>query len=100
MPVTIPKPLQGRLGMAAQVVSLLLTGVIIWNSVLGPRLLRQPLTTVAGHALLYAALAWFWSATITFILYLVLPRSESNRMVWSTLRTSAVAVWFAPACIL
>jgi hypothetical protein len=100
VPVTIPKPLQGRLGMAVQIVSLLATGVIIWNSVVGPRLLRQPLSSVAGHALLYAALAWFWSAAITLCLYLVLPRAEAGRMVWSTLRTSAVAVWFAPACIL
>jgi hypothetical protein len=86
--------------MAAQVASLLTTGVIVWNSVVGPRLLQQPLPEVARHAVFYAALAWFWAAAITLCLYLFLPRGEGGRMVWSTLRTSAVAVWFAPACIL
>jgi hypothetical protein len=96
----MPKPLQGRLGMVVQIASLLATCVIVWNTVLGPRLMREPLGSVAGHALLYAALAWFWAAAITLVLYLVLPRAEAGRMVWSTLRTSAVAIWFAPACIL
>ena len=96
----MPKPLQGRLGMAVQVASLLATCVIVWNTVVGPRLMHEPLAAVARHALLYAALAWFWAAAITLVLYLVLPRAESGRMVWSTLRTSVVAIWFAPACIL
>ena len=33
-------------------------------------------------------------------MYLFLPGSESERLVWSTFRTAGVAVWFAPACIL
>jgi hypothetical protein len=94
------QPLRGRLGMAAQMASLLATGVILWVSVIGRKLLYEPMGTLIGHALFYAALAWVWSAIITFILFLILPRTDARRMIGSTLRTSAVAVWFAPACIL
>ena len=86
--------------MLANVASLVITGVLIWNSAVRPRLLFQPMQTLAAHALLYAALAWFFSAVITVGLYLFLPGAASERMVWSTFRTAASAVWFAPACIL
>ena len=94
------QPLRGRLGIAAQTVSLLATGVLLWSSVIGRKLLYEPLGELIGHALFYAALAWVWSAGITFLLFLLLPRRESGRMIRSTLRTAGVAVWFAPACIL
>jgi hypothetical protein len=94
------QPLRGRLGMAAQVVSLLATGVILWASVIGRRLLYQPLPKLIGNALFYAALAWVWSFVITFLLFLILPRVDSRRMIRTTVRTAAVAIWFAPACIL
>ena len=93
-------PLRGRLGMAAQIFSLLATGVILWFSVIGRKLLYQPLATLIGNALFYAVLAWIWSAVITFLLFLFLPRTEARRMVGITVRTAGVAVWFAPACIL
>src|ERR1051325_1442583 len=86
--------------MLAQVASLIFTGILIWNSAVRPRLLFQPLPAILGHALLYAVLAWFFSALITVGLYFFIPGVDSQRMVWSTLRTAAVAVWFAPACIL
>jgi hypothetical protein len=94
------QPLRGRLGMAAQTVSLLATGVILWVSVIGRKLLYQPLPQLIANALFYAALAWVWSAIITFLLFLILPRTDSRRMIRSTLRTASVAIWFAPACIL
>jgi hypothetical protein len=86
--------------MAAQTVSLLATGVLLWFSVLGRRILYQPLSSLVGHALFYAALAWAWSAAIAFALFLLLPRRERSRMISGTLQTARVAVWFAPACIL
>jgi hypothetical protein len=94
------QPLRGRLGMAAQTVSLLATGVILWVSVIGRKLLYQPLPKLIGDALFYAALAWVWSAVITFLLFLILPRTDARRMIRSTVRTAGVAIWFAPACIL
>lgn len=86
--------------MAAQVVSLLATGVILWVSVIGRKLLHEPLPKLIGNALFYAALAWIWSAVICFLLFLVLPRTDSGRMIRSTVRTASVAIWLAPACIL
>jgi hypothetical protein len=86
--------------MAAQTVSLLATGLILWVTVIGRRLLFEPLPKLIGDALFYAALAWLWSAVITLILFLFLPRQDAGRMLRSVLRTSAVAIWFAPACIL
>jgi hypothetical protein len=100
MPAFVPKPLTGRLGMLAQMASLLVTGVLIWNSAVRPQLVFLPLSAVVAHALLYAALAWFFSAVITFGLCLFLPGEQSSRVVWSVFRAAAVGVWFAPACIL
>jgi hypothetical protein len=100
MPAFVPKPLTGRLGMLAQIASLLVTGVLIWNSAVRPQLVFLPLSAVVAHALLYAALAWFFSAVITFGLCLFLPGEQSSRVVWSVFRAAAVGVWFAPACIL
>jgi hypothetical protein len=100
MPAFVPKPLTGRLGMVAQVASLFLTGLLIWNSAVRPQLVFLPLSTVVAHALLYAGLAWFFSAVITFGLCLFVPGKESGRVVWSVFRAAAVGVWFAPACIL
>lgn len=86
--------------MAAQTVSLLATGVILWVSVIGRKLLYQPLPQLIANALFYAALAWVWSAVITFLLFLILPKTDARRMIWSAVRTASVAIWFAPACIL
>jgi hypothetical protein len=86
--------------MVAQVASLLITSILVWNWAVRPSLVFLPLSTVVAHALLFAALAWFFSAVITFGLYWFLPGAKSERLVWSTFRTAAVAVWFAPACIL
>lgn len=55
---------------------------------------------LAGHAVRYAALTWLWSATVTFLLYFTLPAAERCDVAWNTLRTSTVAVWFAPAILL
>jgi hypothetical protein len=100
MPAFVPKLWTGRVGMLAQVASLLLTGFLIWQSAVRPQLVFLPLSAVIGHALLYAALAWFFSAAITFGLCLVLPGVSPRSAMGSVFRAASVAVWFAPACIL
>jgi hypothetical protein len=86
--------------MLAQIASLGITGVLIWNSAVRPRLMFEKPAAILGHALFYACLAWFFAAVITLVLYLTLARAESQQVIWSTFRTAGVAVWFAPACIL
>jgi hypothetical protein len=54
----------------------------------------------AARALLVTLLAALWAAVITVILLLAVARVERERAFRVTLRTSAAAVWFAPATIL
>ena len=96
----ISSRLAGRLGILVQIASLAATGWITWITTIHPRLDRLTLSRLLGDALLYALLACTWSAAIALALYLLLPKSESRNMLWAVLRTSAVAVWFAPATIL
>jgi len=100
MQASFPRPLSGRAGMLAQIASLLITGMLIWNSAVRPRLVFERPAAILTHSLLYACLAWFFAAVITLALFLFLPGARSERVVWSTFRTAGVAVWFAPACIL
>lgn len=100
MPGFVPKPLTGRLGMLAQIVSLLVTGFLIWNTTVRPQLLFLPLADVAARALLFAVLAWLLAGAITLGLYFLVPGLRSGRMLASALRAAFVGVWFAPACIL
>jgi hypothetical protein len=100
MPGFAPKPLTGRLGMLAQLASLLLTGVLIWNSAVRPQLLFLPFFDIATRALVFAILAWFLSAAITLGLYLTVPGLRSAPVLPSAFRAASVGVWFAPACIL
>src|SRR5437763_1565467 len=100
MPGSFPRPLPGRFAVLAQIASLTVTAVLVWNSAVRPRLLFEPLSAVIGHALLYAVLAWFFAALITLVLYLVLPRGSGAWVMTSTFHTAAVAVRLAPACIL
>ncbi len=97
-----PRPeKQGRFAPWIQALSLAATGAVLWKLSIGPRLLRQPFLTVAGLALFYAITAWLWSAAVTFVLFLLLPRREGgDRPLETILRTSTVAVWFAPATVL
>jgi len=96
----IPPAWNGRLGILVQIASLAATGWITWITTIHPRLHRLTLSRMLGDALLYALLACTWSAAIALALYLALPKSESRNMLCAILRTSAVAVWFAPATIL
>jgi hypothetical protein len=55
---------------------------------------------VIGEALGHALFACFASAAITLGLYLLMARSRRADALRAALRTSAVAVWFAPATLL
>src|SRR4029077_20026493 len=48
----------------------------------------------------YVLLTWALSALITFMVYLVVADEEPANLVAVSLRSSAAAVWFAPAVIL
>ncbi len=91
---------EGRLALLIQIAGLLGTAWIVWLTTLSPRLHRFTWVSLISHALGYALFAWAWSAAITFVLYLAVPERERGDMANATLRTSAAAVWFAPAMIL
>src|SRR5205085_10948956 len=95
-----PQPLRGRWGMLAQVASLLVTGVIVWNATIRPHLMYERTSVIVISALLYAAMAWFFSAVIVAGRWLFLPDKEAGRLLSTTFRTASVAVCFAPACTL
>ncbi len=97
---SVPKPLSGRFGMLAQIASLLVTGVLIWNTAVRPQLAFLPLVDIVARALAFAVLAWILSAGITLGLFVVVPGLRSDRMFASAIRSASVGVWFAPACIL
>ncbi|HEY2014060.1 MAG TPA: hypothetical protein VGH38_11205 [Bryobacteraceae bacterium] len=92
--------LRKGLVLIVQIAGLIATGWMIWASTVSPRLIRYSWVTLARSALGYALFALGWSLAITFVLYFAIPRRERGDMVAGTLRTSATAVWFAPAIIL
>lgn len=89
-----------HLALLVQVLGLAATGWVVWNAAVVPRLARQPLASVIGEALGHALLACFASAAITGGLYLLIARSRRADALAAVLRTSTVAVWFAPATLL
>jgi hypothetical protein len=97
---SFPEPVKGRWGMVAQIASLLITGVVIWNATIRPHLMFERPAVIVIHALFYAFLAWFFSAIILAGLWLFLPDKQAGQLLSTTFRTASVAVWFAPACIL
>lgn len=83
-----------------QVAGLLATAWMVWVSAVHPRLVRYTWLALARHALGYALFAWGWSLAITFALYAAIPGRDRGDALARALRTSATAVWFAPAIIL
>jgi hypothetical protein len=91
---------QDRLAICLQAASLLFTGFLIWNLTAAAQWLRLPLRWVMIQSTIAAVTAWVASAAITLTLYALAMHWERAEMVKATLRTSAVAIWFAPAVIL
>ncbi len=90
----------GRLNLVVQFASLATTGVLLWLGAPSFRSWRVALPLVVAQAFLFAVVAWVWSAAIAFLLYLTVPLDDRESTLPQALRTSAVAVWFAPAMIL
>jgi len=89
-----------RLIAAAQVAGVLATAWFVWiNSVL-PRLGLQSVASIAVQALFCVAFAWICGAVVTFCVYFVVSLADLARATRFSLRTSAPAMWFAPAIVL
>jgi hypothetical protein len=86
--------------LIAQVAGLFATAWIVWSMAVLPRLSQQPLAEIVRTALVYAMFACGSGAAITLVLYLAIARTIRHDAVLLAVRTSATAVWFAPAAIL
>src|SRR6266481_10030503 len=86
--------------LIAQVVGLFATGWIVWSVAVLPRLSQQPLAQIVRSAFLHTLFACGAAVTITLLLYFTISRTIRHDTVLVALRTSATAVWFAPAAIL
>lgn len=91
---------RSHLVLAAQSLSLLATGWVMWRVWGGPRSPAQPFANVLETAVLFTLLTWLWSVVVALLLHLAIRSVERVDVVGATLRTSAVAVWFAPATML
>ena len=94
------KNVKRNLALLVQVAGLAATGWVVWTAAVVPRLARQPLAGVIRDALQHTLFACFASAAITLGLYLLIARSGRSDALLTALRTSATAVWFAPATLL
>ena len=83
-----------------QILGLVATGYVIWSTSISPRLFRQSVEVVIDEALRHALQACLVSVAVTLILYLLASRSLHTDAIATAVRTSATAVWFAPATIL
>jgi hypothetical protein len=83
-----------------QIAGLVGTGWLVWKLSILPRLAFQTPGRLVSQALGYALLACGVSAVITAALYLLMARSWHREVLPFALRTSATAIWFAPATIL
>jgi len=100
MRVSASKKIGDRLIAAAQVAGVLATAWFVWiNSVL-PQLGRESLASIAARALIYVTFAWICGGIVTFWVYFVVSLSDLPGATRFSLRTSAPAMWFAPAIVL
>src|SRR5229473_7275635 len=86
--------------LIAQVAGLFATAWIVWSVAVLPRLSYQPLAQIVLSAFLHTLFACAAAVTITLLLYFAISRTIRHDTVLVALRTSATAVWFAPAAIL
>lgn len=91
---------RGRLSLLAEVASLYATGWFVWKFSVSPQLAGSTPFQLMVRGMTFAAVAWLWSLAIAFLLHIAIRQVEQVDVVGATLRTSAAAVWFAPAIIL
>jgi hypothetical protein len=95
------QPLARRnLLVVAQFAGLLATAWLVWRTSVVPRLNHQTLASLVSEALQHAFVAGASCVCITLALYLMIARSSRIDGLRIALRTSATAVWLAPATIL
>jgi hypothetical protein len=86
--------------LLAQITSLVATAWLVWNlSALPPVASSAPASAIWG-AVEFTLLAWLWGAAVALALQYAIRRVEQVDLAGATLRTSLVAVWFAPAVLL
>ena len=104
MPVLQDQPVAAawreRLMLLLQVAGLLLTGWVMWRSMLGLQWMRVPLWWLILRATVYAVAACVAGGVITILLSVTAAEWENEDVIRATFRGSATAVWFAPAAIL
>jgi len=91
---------RAHLGLMVQIASLLATGVILWGYRFSTRSTATSFAATFRTAVIFTLAAWLWSAVIALALHVAISRVEKVDIVGATLRTSAVAIWFAPATML
>jgi hypothetical protein len=89
-----------RLIAAAQVAGVLATAWIVWVNHVLPRLGFQSVARMFVQALVYVTLAWICGGVVTFWVYFVVSLADLPRATHFSLRTSAPAMWYAPAIVL
>lgn len=94
------RSVRGRLTLAAEVASLYATGWFVWKFCLTPQMAGTTPMQVALRGMGFAVAAWLWSLIIAFLLHFAIRQVEHVDVAGATLRTSAAAVWFAPAILL
>ena len=83
-----------------QVAGVLASAWFVWVNSIAPRLgLPSPGSAVA-RALTYVALAWICGAVTTFCVYFVVSMADFQLATRFSVRSSAPAMWFAPAIVL
>ncbi len=95
-----PTPTRRPPALWAQVLSLCATAAILWFTRFRPRLRHVTLEELIAQAIGFSLLVWLWAAAIAIALFLTIPRAERRESIAAALRTSATAVWFAPAILL
>lgn len=91
---------RGRLELLAQVGSLVATAWVVGNLAGLPRAAFSAPATVVWRAVEFTLIAWLWSALVALVLQIAIQRVERVELARATLRTSLVAIWFAPATLL
>jgi hypothetical protein len=84
----------------AEGLSLCATAWFVWHFALAPQLAGSTPIQLMLRGMGFAVAAWLWSLVIAFLLHFAIRQVEQVDVAGATLRTSAAAVWFAPATIL
>jgi hypothetical protein len=90
----------GRLEFVAQIGSLIATAWLVGNVVSLPAAALHVPRSAILRAVEFTLLAWLWSVAVALALQLAIRRVEQVEIARATLRTSMVAIWFAPATLL